>query len=80
MPFGGREQQTPAQVMAALLPVGPGHETRTCSVMAYGFDPYLSASAIPSWGPPPSVVESVAKLVAAGCDPRLAYLSSPGVL
>ena len=25
MPFGGRDQQTPAQAMAALLPVGPGH-------------------------------------------------------
>ena len=42
MPFGGRDQQTPAQAMAALLPVGPGHETKTCSVMAFGFDPYRS--------------------------------------
>ena len=74
MPFGGREQTTPAQVMAALLPVGPGHETSTCSVMAYGFDPYRSARN-PFQGAAKSVVESVAKLAAAGCDPTLAYLS-----
>ncbi len=74
MPFGGREQQTPAQVMAALLPVGPGHETKTCSVMAYGFDPYRSERN-PFLGAAESVVESVAKLAAAGCDAKLAYLS-----
>ncbi len=74
MPFGGREQQSPAQVMAALLPVGPGHETDTCSVMAHGFDPYRSERN-PFVGAAESVVESVAKLAAAGCDPDLAYLS-----
>ncbi len=74
MPFGGREQMSPAQAMAALFPVGPGHETSTCSVMAYGFDPYLSESD-PFFGAASAVVESVAKLVAAGCDHRLAYLS-----
>jgi phosphoribosylformylglycinamidine synthase len=74
MPFGGREQTTPTQVMAALLPVGPGHETDTCSVMAYGFDPYRSERN-PFVGAAESVVESVAKLTAAGCDPKLAYLS-----
>ena len=74
MPFGGRDQQTPAQAMAALLPVGPGHETRTCSVMAFGFDPYRSERN-PFVGAAESVVESVAKLTAAGADPKLAYLS-----
>ena len=38
MPFGGRHQRTPAQAMAALLPVLPGQETEDCSVMAWGFD------------------------------------------
>jgi phosphoribosylformylglycinamidine synthase len=74
MPFGGREQMSPAQAMAALFPVGPGHETSTCSVMAYGFDPYLTESD-PFFGAASAVVESVAKLVAAGCDASQAYLS-----
>ena len=74
MPFGGMEQTTPTQAMAALLPVGPGHETKTCSVMAYGFDPYRSERN-PFQGAAESVVESVAKLVASGADARLAYLS-----
>ena len=74
MPFGGRYQTTPAQVMAALLPVAPGSETDTCSVMANGFDPYLSA-ADPFAGAASAVIHSVAQLVAAGCDFRSAYLS-----
>ena len=74
MPFGGKYQQSPAQVMAALLPVAPGQETSTCSVMAYGFDPFRSARD-PYLGAAQSVVESVAKLVAAGCDAKDAYLS-----
>jgi phosphoribosylformylglycinamidine synthase len=74
MPFGGREQTSPAQAMAALIPVGPGHETKTCSVMAYGFEPYRSEQN-PFYGAACSVVESVAKLVAAGCDYKEAYLS-----
>ena len=43
MPFGGRNQRTPAQVMAALLPVLPGQETDQASVMAWGFDPEAMA-------------------------------------
>ena len=74
MPFGGRTQLSPAQAMAALLPVGPGKETDTCSVMAYGFDPYRSERN-PYEGASCAVVESMAKLVAAGCDPRDAYLT-----
>ena len=74
VPFGGREQMTPTQVMAALLPVGPGHETEDCSVMSWGFDPYLT-SANPFVGAATAVVDSVAKLVAAGCAPEDAYLT-----
>ncbi len=72
-PFGGKTQKTPAQVMAALLPVQEG-TTTTCSVMAFGFDPYLS-SINPYEGAKFAVVSSVGKLVAAGCDPDLAYLT-----
>ena len=41
MPFGGQNQRTPAQAMAALFPVEPGQETDQASVMAWGFDPDL---------------------------------------
>ncbi len=74
MPFGGKYQRTPAQVMAALLPVLPGQETEDCSVMAWGFDPE-AMSADPYTGAQGSVVTSVAKLAAAGCDHRRAYLT-----
>ena len=60
--------------MAALLPVGPGHETDTCSVMAWGFDPDRMARD-PFGGAQASVVESLARLVASGCDYRKAYFS-----
>ena len=74
MPFGGRNQRTPAQVMAALLPVLPGQETDQASVMAWGFDPEAMA-ADPYRGPITVVVTSLAKLVAAGADYRRAYLT-----
>ncbi|WP_295633797.1 phosphoribosylformylglycinamidine synthase [uncultured Intestinimonas sp.] len=74
MPFGGRTQSTPTQVMAALLPVGPGHETDTCSVMSWGFRPRWMEKD-PFHGAGVSVIDSVAKLVAAGCDPDRVYLS-----
>ena len=74
MPFGGKTQTTPAQAMAALLPVDPGHETDTCSVMAWGFRPRWMEKD-PFHGAGVSVIDSVAKLVAAGCDPAKAYLS-----
>ncbi len=73
MPYGGARQKTPVQSMAALLPV-PDGETTTCSVMSFGFDPYLSEQN-PYEGAKTAVVSSVSKLVAAGCDPEGAYLS-----
>ena len=74
MPFGGKYQRTPTQVMAALLPVLPGQETDQASVMAWGFDPY-EMSADPYRGAYHGVVTSLAKLVAAGADYRKAYLT-----
>ena len=73
MPFGGRHQSTPAQVMAALLPSGT-RDTSTCSVMGYGFNPAISSQS-PFAGAATAVIESVSKLVAAGCDPDQAYLT-----
>ncbi|MDR2670922.1 MAG: phosphoribosylformylglycinamidine synthase [Oscillospiraceae bacterium] len=74
MPHGGRYRLTPTQVMAALLPVPVGHATGTASVMSHAFDPYL-AEADPFDAARRAVIESVAKLVAAGCSHREAYLT-----
>ena len=73
MPFGGRRQLTPTPYMAAKLPVLSG-ETTTCSVMAYGFDPYLSAAS-PYHGAMQAVVSSAAKLAAAGLDYKRLWLT-----
>ena len=74
MPFGGKTQSTPAQVMAALLPVLPGQETDQASVMAWGCDPE-ALSANPYWGAYEAVTASIAKLVAAGADYKKVYLT-----
>ena len=63
-PLGGKKQNTPAQVMAALIPTDDG-ESRTASVMSYGFNPKLSEES-QFLGGYYAVVESIAKLVAAG--------------
>ena len=72
MPFGGRRQLTPAQAMAAKLPVDG--ETTTCSGMAWGYNPWLMEKKQYS-GAYLAVVESVAKLVASGFDHKNAYLT-----
>ncbi len=74
MPFGGKYQATPAQAMAALLPVLPGQETDQASVMAWGCDPdQLSGN--PYQGAYEAVTVSIAKLVAAGADYKNVYLT-----
>ncbi len=74
MPFGGKTQRTPAQAMAALLPVLPGDDTEDASVMAWGLDP--DAMCIdPYSASHAAVYNSVAKLVAAGADYKKAYLT-----
>ena len=74
MPYGGKRQLTPAQSMAAVLPVLPGQETDQASVFSWGCDPdHLSID--PYTGAHASVYNSVAKLVAAGCDYKQAYLT-----
>ena len=74
MPFGGKNQATPAQAMAAKLPVLPGESTDAASVMAWGCDPDL-LSADPFLGAQCSVISSMAKIVAAGADYKKAYLT-----
>ena len=66
MPFGGRYQMTAAQAMTAKIPVLHG-KSRDVSVMAYGFDPYISSWS-PYHGAIYAVMHSIAKLVASGAD------------
>ena len=74
MPFGGKNQSTPAQAMAAKLPVLPGQETDQASLFAWGCDPdWLSAD--PYTGAQVSIISSVAKVVAAGGDYKKVYLT-----
>ncbi len=73
MPFGGKYQRTPTQAMAAKLPVRDGR-TDTCSVMSWGFDPYVS-EASPYWGSYNAVASSYAKLAASGADLSECWLS-----
>ena len=72
MPFGGRYQLTPAQAMAAKLPVDG--ETTTCSGMAWGYNPFLMEKD-PFKGAYLAVVESVSRLVASGFEHEKAYLT-----
>ncbi|OUP25272.1 phosphoribosylformylglycinamidine synthase [Gemmiger sp. An194] len=72
MPFGGKYQLTPAQAMAAKLPVNG--ETTTCSGMAWGYNPYLMEKKQYS-GAYLAVVESISKLVASGFRYEDAYLT-----
>mgnify|MGYP000117231346 CR=1 FL=1 len=66
MPHGGQYQMTETQAMVAKVPVMNG-TTDAVSMMSYGFDPYLSSWS-PYHGAIYAVVESVAKIVAAGGD------------
>ncbi len=73
VPFGGKTQLTPAEGMAAKIPVEKG-VTSTCSLMTYGFDPYLSKES-PYHGAMYAVIHSVAKIVAMGGEHKNIRLS-----
>ncbi|MCL1822963.1 MAG: phosphoribosylformylglycinamidine synthase [Oscillospiraceae bacterium] len=73
MPFGGKNQTTPIQAMAAKIPVLHG-ETNTSTLMAYSYNPYLSEIS-PFHGAVYAVLESAAKITAAGGDFKKIYLT-----
>lgn len=73
MPFGGEYQLSPAEGMAAKIPVLKG-ETNSGTAMAYGYNPDL-ASWSPFHGAIYAVVESIAKIVAMGGDYRKVWLT-----
>ncbi|WP_326908624.1 phosphoribosylformylglycinamidine synthase [Sedimentibacter sp. MB31-C6] len=64
MPFGGKNQLTPSEGMVAKIPVQRG-TTNTCSLMAHGYDPFLSKIS-PYHGAMYAVIHSVAKIVSMG--------------
>jgi len=73
MPFGGVYQMTPSQAMAAKIPVLKG-ETNTCSLMGWGYNPDISEKS-PYHGAMLAVIESIAKVVAAGGSYKKCWLT-----
>ncbi|NFL86088.1 phosphoribosylformylglycinamidine synthase [Clostridium botulinum] len=73
MPFGGKYANTPAEGMAAKIPVLDG-ESKDATIMTFGFNPYLG-----TWSQYHmayySVIESITKLSAMGGDYRKARLT-----
>ncbi len=73
MPFGGKHQKTPIQAMVHKISVEKEH-TDTCSFMSWGYNPYIAEQS-PYHASYLAVVESVAKLIAAGADFTDVYLT-----
>ena len=75
MPYGGIYQKTPIQAMVHKIPVlHHDSEVNTVSMMAYGFNPYVSEKS-PYHGAYLSIVESICKLLATGAKYEHVYLS-----
>jgi len=74
MPFGGKKELTPSDVMAAKIPVLKGN-CSTVSVMAHGYDPVL-AKQNPYLGGLYSVISCVNKMVLAGINYKDIKLSA----
>ncbi len=73
MPYGGSRQLSESEASIHKLPV-PGGKTKTCSLLAYGFDPRVSSWS-PYHGSVHSVVSSISRLVASGGRWRKTRLS-----
>lgn len=73
MPYGGVYQLTPSQAMAAKIPVLNG-ETNTCSIMGWGYNPVIAEKS-PYHGAMTAVIESIAKVVAAGGSYKKCWLT-----
>ncbi len=73
MPFGGKNQSTPTQVMVNKVSV-EDKDTDTCSFMAWGYNPFISEKS-PYHGAYLAVVESAAKLIAGGANFKDTYLT-----
>lgn len=72
-PYGGQYKLTKSQGVVQKIPVD-GLETKTVSLMSYGFDPYIS-EVHPFHGAYYAVLESMAKIVAMGGTHQLIRFS-----
>ena len=73
MPFGGKYQLTPADGMAAKVPLTKG-TTDSATIMTFGYNPTISKWS-PYHGAVYAVTESLAKICAAGGDVTKARLT-----
>lgn len=73
MPFGGKNQLTPQEAMAAKIPLEKG-ETDDATAMSFGYIPGVSRWS-PFHGSAYAVVESLSKLLAIGANPLTARLT-----
>lgn len=72
MPWGGKYQKSPEQVMASKFPVLT--DTEDCTVMSYGFDPHTMETT-PYSGAYNSVITSITKAIAAGGELKNTWLT-----
>lgn len=72
LPFGGKNQLTPAEGMVSLIP-GSG-QSRISTAMSHGYNPEIACSS-PFHGAMYAVVESVARLCAVGVELKDIYLT-----
>ena len=73
MPFVGKNQSTPTQVMVNKISVEKS-DTDTCSFMSWGYNPFISEKS-PYHGAYLAVVESASKLIAGGANFEDTYLT-----
>lgn len=73
MPYGGKYELTPQTSMAAKIPLLKG-ETKTATVMAFGYDNYMAKKS-PFYSGIYAIVHSIARTVATGCDFDKVYLT-----
>ncbi len=73
MPFGGKNQSTPTQVMINKISV-EDKNTDSCSFMSWGYNPFISEKS-PYHGAYLAVVESASKLIAGGANFEDTYLT-----
>ena len=76
MPYGGKNQLTPAQAMACRLPLERGR-TEDCVMAAWGYNPMIAAAS-PYHAGYLAVAEAASKLVASGASPDEIFLSMQG--
>ena len=73
MPFGGRDQMTPAQAMVQKISMETKH-TDDVSFMSWGYNPFITEKS-PYHGAYLAVVESVSRLIASGARFEDVYLT-----